>query len=614
MLSKRNFGMMMTIILVILILFLSSAVLREYFNDYNNNHAANEKLVKRQKETKENKNSENDWHIIYVGKQDTGYYEGIQEWCTYRKAEFEETSEVVKALKKAESYKKEKTYLLLSGSVLKKDTETLSESLTSYVKKGGNVIFCSLPDYSMIEGSETLRNLLGIQQLRAESVKLQEIWLYSGFLLGGRTCYSFDELQDPERIDMEREIPWYDISSRTKTYMVGFVSAKKQAEQELHNEDMPAILWRCNTGDGSVFAVNGDYMEGEAVLGLLDAMIYESQNYALYSVVNAQNLSVTGFPDLTKENEKKFAEVYGFDSKQFCQDIVWPSLISATTSGDWKITAYLSTKQESSSKEQPDMKSMIDYLKYFNEESAEAGIVLGRMNDTNILKSLETDKKKLKEQKITYPFSGAYIRKENEDQLSKLLKNGKLKIFSAIRTICRDYDETQPVFSWLTDWITTQAVTMNGYQYTYKDDFRLKSLQTALGYSNVQADMYQAVWPQKRKDEWETLSEKLASNISTYWKPFSTFEKTTITESDTRVRRFLNESVTSSRKGNKISVKIENFNKDAWLMLRTHGEKIKEMKNGTWEEIEEDAYLLHLTSDSANVTLKPDTELYYSEE
>lgn len=614
MLSKRNFGMMMTIILVILILFLSSAVLREYFNDYNNNHAANEKLVKRQKETKENKNSKNNWHVIYVGKQDTGYYEEIQEWCTYRKAEFEETSGVIKALKKAESYEKEKTYLLLSGSVLKKDTEMVSDSLTSYVEKGGNVIFCSLPDYSTIEGSETLRNLLGIQHLRAKSVKLQEIWLYSGFLLGGETCYSFDKSQDPDKIDMEREIPWYDISSRTKTYMAGFISAKKQAEQELHNEDMPAILWRCNTGDGSVFAVNGDYMEGKAVLGLLDAMIYESQNYALYSVVNAQNLSVTGFPDLTKENEKKFAEVYGFDSKQFCRDIVWPSLVAATTSGDWKITAYLSTKQDSSSKEQPDMKSMIDYLKYFNEESAEAGIVLGRMNDTNIQKSLKADKKKLKEQKITYPFSGAYIRKENEDQLSKLLKNEKLKTFSDIRTICRDYDETQPVFSWLTDWITTQAITMNGYQYTYKDDFRLKSIQTALGYSNVQADIYQAVWPQKRKDEWEIISEKLASNISTYWKPFSTFEKTTITESDTRVRRFLNENMTNSRKGDKISIKIENFNKDAWLMLRTHGEKIKEMKNGTWEEIEEDAYLLHIMADSANVTLEPDTELYYSEE
>lgn len=47
MLSKRNFGMMMTIILVILILFLSSAVLREYFNDYNENHSADSEWVKR---------------------------------------------------------------------------------------------------------------------------------------------------------------------------------------------------------------------------------------------------------------------------------------------------------------------------------------------------------------------------------------------------------------------------------------------------------------------------------------------------------------------------------------------------------------------------------------
>lgn len=615
MLSKRNFGMMMTIILVILILFLSSAVLREYFNDYNENHSADFEWVKRSEETKETKDSKNsgkNWHIIYIGKQDTGYYESIQEWCTYRKAEFEEYSETKKALKKAEAYEKENTYLLISGSVLEKDTETVSDSLISYVEAGGKIIFCSLPDYLVIAKSETLKNLLGIQQLRAKTVTLQEIWLYGGFLLGGETCYSFDELQDPDRIDMEREIPWYDISSRTKTYMVGFIKAEEQTKQELHNEDMPAIIWRCNTGEGSIFAVNGDYMEGKSTLGILDAMVYESQNYALYNVVNAQNLSLTGFPDLTKENEKKFTEVYGFDSKQFCQNIVWPALISVAQDGDWKITAYLATKQDNDSKEDADVKSLVDYLKYFNEESAEAGISLGRMNDTDIQKSLEADKQEIEKQDITYPFSGAYIRSENEEQLSKLVKDEKLKIFSDVRTICKAYDEEQPVFSWMTDWITTQAITMNGYQYTYKDDFRLKSIQTALGYSNVQADIYRAIWPQKRKDEWEVISEKLASNISTYWNPFSVFEKTTITESDTRVRRFLNESVTSDRKADQISIKVENFNEDAWMMLRTHGEKIESMKNGSWEKIEDDAYLLHLTSSQATVTLKSDTELYYS--
>lgn len=615
MLSKRNFGMMMTIILVILILFLSSAVLREYFNDYNENHSADSEWVKRSeetKETKDSKNSEKNWHIIYIGKQDTGYYESIQEWCTYRKAEFEEYSETKKALKKAEAYEKKNTYLLISGSVLEKDTETVSDSLTSYVEAGGKIIFCSLPDYLVIAKSETLKNLLGIQQLRAKTVTLQEIWLYGGFLLGGETCYSFDELQDPDRIDMEREIPWYDISSRTKTYMVGFIKAEEQTKQELHNEDMPAIIWRCNIGEGSVFAVNGDYMEGKSTLGILDAMVYESQNYALYSIVNAQNLSVTGFPDLTKENEKKFAEVYGFDSKQFCQNIVWPDLVSVAQDGDWKITAYLAKKQDNVSKEDADVKSLVDYLKYFNEESAEAGISLGRMNDTDIQKSLEADKQEIEKQDITYPFSGAYIRSENEEQLSKLVKDEKLKIFSDVRTICKAYDEEQPVFSWLTDWITTQAITMNGYQYTYKDDFRLKSIQTTLGYSNVQVDLYQLIWPQEREDEWEVVSEKLASNISTYWNPFSVFEKTTITESDTRVRRLLNESVTSSRKADKISIKVENFNEDAWMMLRTHGEKIDSMKNGSWEKIEDDAYLLHLTSSQATVTLKSDTELYYS--
>ena len=615
MLSKRNFGMMMTIILVILILFLSSAVLREYFNDYNENHSADSEWVKRSeetKETKDSKNSEKNWHIIYIGKQDTGYYESIQEWCTYRKAEFEEYSETKKALKKAEAYEKENTYLLISGSVLEKDTETVSDSLISYVEAGGKIIFCSLPDYLVIAKSETLKNLLGIQQLRAKTVTLQEIWLYGGFLLGGETCYSFDELQDPDRIDMEREIPWYDISSRTKTYMVGFIKAEEQTKQELHNEDMPAIIWRCNIGEGSVFAVNGDYMEGKSTLGILDAMVYESQNYELYSIVNAQNLSVTGFPDLTKENEKKFAEVYGFDSKQFCQNIVWPDLVSVAQDGDWKITAYLAKKQDNVSKEDADVKSLVDYLKYFNEESAEAGISLGRMNDTDIQKSLEADKQEIEKQDITYPFSGAYIRSENEEQLSKLVKDEKLKIFSDVRTICKAYDEEQPVFSWLTDWITTQAITMNGYQYTYKDDFRLKSIQTTLGYSNVQVELYQLIWPQEREDEWEVVSEKLASNISTYWNPFSVFEKTTITESDTRVRRLLNESVTSSRKADKISIKVENFNEDAWMMLRTHGEKIDSMKNGSWEKIEDDAYLLHLTSSQATVTLKSDTELYYS--
>lgn len=616
MLSKRNLFMMLTMFVIVLVLFLSTVIMKEYFNDYDVNHAAQEDPIPpADTEGTEDPQSASR-HVIYIGTQDTGYYQPIREWAGYRKMSYEEAADVQAGIQLAGAYEKADTYLLLSGTVLEEDTQTASASLLEYVNDGGIVIFCSLPAYQTIGGSSTLRYLLGIQMLRAESVTLQEIRLFGGFLLGGEEHYSFDESQAAERIDMTREIPWYDISARTKSYMVGWITAQEQEALGLHNEDMPAVIWRSSAGSGCVFAVNGDLMDGSSAIGLLDAMVYESSDYALYAVVNAQNLSVTGFPDLTSENEAQFTEKYGFDSLQFCRDILWPSLVAAANKGDWKITAFLSAKQSNDSENEADMDLLIDYLKYFNEESAEAGIVLGRKEDPDIRLSVKDEKAKLDSLNLTYAFTGCYIRSENGPQLSRLLRpDGSLDIFPDIRTVVTDRGSAQSIFSWLTDQITGQSITMDGYQYTYKDDFRLKSLQTALGYSNVQADIYRIVWPENAGDSWESVSEEFSSNIDTHWKPFSAFEKTTITESDRRVRIFLNETITSGAStdedGKRITVQVKNFSEDAWVILRTHGETLKSMEGGTWEEIEEDAYLLHLTSGTATVLLGTEQGTHY---
>lgn len=619
MLSRRNFVMMLTMFGVILVLFLSSAVLKEYFNDYDVNHAVQEDCISRDKAKEELYLKQADHHVIYAGARTTGYYEPILEWAGYRKMSCEEAADVVDAIGLADAYEKENTYLLISGDTLEMNTQQAAAQLKNYVQKGGIVIFCSLPAYQTIGNSSILQELLGIQNLRAESVELMEIRLYEGFLLGGEVCYSFDELQIPERIDMAREIPWYDISSRTKSYMVGFIPAAEKEAQGLNNEDMPAMIWRCSTGDGCVFAVNGDFMDGEAVLGLLDAMVYEASDYALYGIVNAQNLSVAGYPDLTTENEETFAKVYGFDSRQLCRDVLWPSLVAAASGQDWKITAYLSAKQSNASGEEADMDSLIEYLKYFNEESAEAGIALGRKDDTDIRLSLAEEKENIDSLDLEYTFSGGYIRSENRSQLSQLLSpGGKMDIFSDIRTVVCEYDPDQPLFSWLTDQITMQNITIDGYQHTYKDNFRLRSLETALGYSNVQADIYRVIWPESTEDEWQSVAEEFAASIDTYWKPFAAFEKTTISESDRRLRNFLNQKISGSEEstpeGRTISIQVDNFTDDAWMMLRTHGETPTSMEGGTWETIEEDAYLLHVTSDTATVNLQSDLQPYYYKE
>ena len=608
MLSKRNFAMMMTMVVVVLVLFLSSVVLKEYFNDYDVNHAADTELIEKKEQKSDQQAAvQAGQQVLYIGAMDNGYYRVIKEWAGYRKKYLQVRTSLDGAYGGV-------PYLLLDGALLERQTEEMTKKLSRYVEQGGVVIFCRLPSYHTIRDCAVLQELLGIQQLRGESVRLHEIRLYSGFLLGGETCYSFEGVKEPEVVDMEREIPWYDISSRTKSYMVGFVSAEEKTSMNLNNEDMPAIIWRSNMGTGSVFAINGDYMEGEAALGILDAMLYEAEDYALYSVVNAQNLLVTGFPDLTDENEEALAEAYGMTSRQFCRDVLWPSLAAASQKGSWKITSFLSVKQSDQSQNEPKKSDLIDYLKFFNEESAEAGVCLGRMESEDLLWSVEDERSILDSWEVQYAFAGGYIRKENKEKLARLTdRTGHMEYFQDIRTVVGEYEKDAQILSWLTDQITLQNATADAYMHTYKDSLRLKSLETALGYSNIQADIYRVLWPESELDEWEKVAEKMASYIDTYWKPFAAFDKTTISESDGRVRNFLNGNVESTRTGDGISIQAKDFTGNAYLLLRTHGEKPEKMTGGTWQEVEEHTYLLTLTEEKASITLVPDTELYYRE-
>lgn len=613
MLSRRNLVMMLTMFGVVLVLFLSTAVLREYFNDYDVNHAAQEERIP----PAAGASAADGQQVVYAGAQDTGLYEPVAEWAEYRKMALHEAMDVQAGLDRAGQYDHQDVLLLLDGDALEQDTRQSAEALTAYVQDGGTVIFCSLPSYETIRSCEALRLLLGIQQLRSPSVEVLEYWLYQGFLLGGDVCYPYDELQPPQNLDLKNVLPWYDISAGTKTYMAGYLPAQEQQAMGLNREDLPAVVWRNSLGDGCVFAVNGDFMRGESALGFLDAMVYESRSYALYAVVNAQNLCVTGFPDLTIENEDQMARVYVFDTRQLCRDVLWPSLVAASKEGGWKLSAFVSLKQSADSGQEPEMDDLISYLKYFNEEDAEACLALGRMDDPALRLSVTQDRQALDAIGLNYAFSGAWLRSENAGQLPGLLQpDGTMEVFPSIRTVVSELAPGQRVLSWLTGQMTRQSVTMDGYRYTYQDDLRLRSLQTALGYSNVQADIFRVLWLENSEDSWEKVSETLASVIATYWKPFAAFDKTTISESDRRVRLFLNQRVTSQEsqlpQGRQISIQVENFAGDAWLMLRTHGETLQTMEGGTWTQIEEDAYLLHLTRENAAVGLQSKLQTYYS--
>ena len=119
----------------------------------------------------------------------------------------------------------------------------------------------------------------------------------------------------------------------------------------------------------------------------------------------------------------------------------------------------------------------------------------------------------------------------------------------------------------------------------------MRSIQSALGYTNIMLNLQDIFWPQNEKDRWEIMERRFASNLLTYWNKFNCFTATTLSESDRRVRTFLNVDYTESREENVIT--LNTAKADSWFILRTHGEKIEDIEGGSQTKIEKDAYLIH---------------------
>lgn len=66
---------------------------------------------------------------------------------------------------------------------------------------------------------------------------------------------------------------------------------------------------------------------------------------------------------------------------------------------------------------------------------------------------------------------------------------------SGVRTVVKDYDGGSEVIGYQSEYVTRQSGINAGLTHTYRDDFRLKSVETALGYSNVLIDMEQVAYP-----------------------------------------------------------------------------------------------------------------------
>ena len=607
MVSRRKFFSIAIMMFVLLFLFQFSMVLRDRQNTYD----VNSNLAPKQNDGKNVwKNEELDpasvettdrRYVLFVGDSSSDMAEAVSRWCTYAKWDISKCSSMEKF--------KENDKNLPGMLILESEKYAFDDNLKKIEEleqKGVIIVFGCLEDPKNIEKNQELQDFLGIYKIVSKKTELTGAKLFEGLLLGGEVIYETPEDKDErDRQDLQLNVPWYQVGSGTKTYMVGLLDQSKQKET-VENEELPTLIWRNGIRNGSIFCVVGDYMKDSTALGLLDGMVAEASSYYIYPVVNAQNLSMINFPVFADENNEQMMELYSQSITGMARDIMWPSLISIVEKGGLKMTCFMQPQTNYEDGIEPTSKDLVFYLKQMKEQNAEAGLSLQYKNAESLRDKLNQDAEFFRKADSSYKYGAAYTEEKDLDTVKALMNTELMKNVSTL--VC-EYTEDEPVISYCTDSVTLQSVTSDGMNYTYSDDIRMRSIQSSLGYTNVMLNMQKIFWPERKKDRWQIMQKRFSSNLLTYWKNFTGFDSTTLSESNTRTRTFLNLDFSETRTDDEITLKTSESG--SWFILRTHGEEIEEIEGGTQKKLEDNVYLIQAQDTTVKIQIKT-AGLHYS--
>lgn len=607
MVSRRKFFSIAIMMFVLLFLFQFSMVLRDRQNTYD----VNSNLAPKQNDGKNVwKNEELDpasvgttdrRYVLFVGDSSSDMAEAVSRWCIYAKWDISKCSSMEKF--------KENDKNLPGMLILESEKYALDDNLKKIEEleqKGVIIVFGCLEDPKNIEKNQELQDFLGIYKIVSKKTELTGAKLFEGLLLGGEVIYETPEDKDErDRQDLQLNVPWYQVGSGTKTYMVGLLDQSKQKET-VENEELPTLIWRNGIRNGSIFCVVGDYMKDSTALGLLDGMVAEASSYYIYPVVNAQNLSMINFPVFADENNEQMMELYSQSITGMARDIMWPSLISIVEKGGLKMTCFMQPQTNYKDGIEPTSRDLVFYLKQMKEQNAEAGLSLQYKNVESLRDKLNQDAEFFRKADSSYKYGAAYTEEKDLDTVKALMNTELMKNVSTL--VC-EYTEDEPVISYCTDSVTLQSVTSDGMNYTYSDDIRMRSIQSSLGYTNVMLNMQKIFWPERKKDRWQIMQKRFSSNLLTYWKNFTGFDSTTLSESNTRTRTFLNLDFSETRTDDEITLKTSESG--SWFILRTHGEEIEEIEGGTQKKLEDNVYLIQAQDTTVKIQVKT-AGLHYS--
>ncbi len=596
MISRRKFFSIFLMMAVVFVMFQFSQIVIDKSGEFDINAFASKDTEVLSGEEAWQGNGDNyllneNGYILYISPKESDIDNIITQWCTYTKRDYVKKT----SLENLELSSELPELILLDGANL--DYGINCKWLMELTEYKVPLVFCTIPDSFTIKVTTNLRSVLGIKEVRALETEVEGIYLFEDFFLGGEAIYKAETEEEQKRQDMDLTVPWYITTAGTKTYMVGM-----KDDKIVKREQFPSLIWRNYYNGTFICVMCGDYMSELAGLGILDAFVYELNPYQIYPVVNAQNIVIANFPGFAEENADKIMELYSRGPGQTFQDVMWPSIASMASTNNIKLSCLFNPQFDYTDENYPAAEPVEFYLRQLKQINAEAGYSLKYKETVDYQTVLKEDEGFFDILDSAYAYKTMYAEEEDLGNiLSEYEDNTLLK---EINTISMKYSKEYPVLSYLDNNITLQSSIGDARKHSYMDNFTSKSIQTALGYTNVLLDLHPSLWPTSIQDQWQYLYDDMSSNVHTYWSGGLGFESSTLSESDRKVRSFLNLDFKHNRADDCIVLEATGFGQEAYFLLRTHDEKIVSMSGGTYYELEQNVYLIKLLEPRVEINVK----------
>lgn len=604
MLTRREFLAILMVMGTLLFLFQFLNVVRQEWNSYFENTYNRVKSTPKKASGAWRAADTQPVQIVYLGDDPEGSVgQAVKDLAQYQKQRFAAYMTSTQ-LEKTLSGKLPQMVVAELADAVWTDAQELA-SLQRLTEQGVHLVAASLPDTAVLKMRPGLRQLLGIAEIRSENVHAVGATLYEGFLLGGTVIYQARTAEEEaERQDLLMDMPWFTLAAGTKVYMKAMLE-----DPEIDVQEQPPILWRYNTGNGFVLVVNGPYFNGMMGVGLLAAFENEVQDTTVYPVLNAQNFVVGNAPTFAEENTAALQKRYSLTLRGILRDVVWSSLSLVASRGSMGLTCMMTPQTDYTDQNEPVQKDLQYYLQMIQAQSGEIGYSGWRHDTVPITEKIKQDADFWNEKLQGYRFTSLYRADLTQEAVEEALRQ---PLLSQVRTVVERPEIRSDVIGYQSENITRQSTLVDGFSYTYMDDLWVRCAETALGYTSILADLERMYYPQSEGDGWEKLSEKLASNVLTFWKPFETFAATTTAQTDDRIREFLALDYTAQTNAERITLSVTNAELPVWFLVRTHHKVLHSMNGGTFQKLERSTWLVQLDAPQASLLLEPEDTRYYT--